>query len=259
MKFGLISLLTLVLLGQPVLAGVNLPSQASDRAHEVVYLGESQDVDGTAVEGYAIIHYKKDFGKPPWAGGGKGNGGGGDPAASCYEFLANGAKWKTTENYVVGAGIDAVAVARDLDAWDSQVDFNIFGNQDTSVVVDEAAVGTLNGKNEVMWGDVSYDKAIAVAIVWGVFQGKPSWRKLVEWDVVFDNVDYPNWGDATLDSAVMDFENIATHELGHAAGLADLYESGCSEQTMYGYADYGEWNKRTLEVGDIAGVQELYK
>ncbi|MBU2633546.1 metallopeptidase family protein, partial [Patescibacteria group bacterium] len=26
-----------------------------------------------------------------------------------------------------------------------------------------------------------------------------------------------------------------------------------------GYADYGQTNKRTLEAGDIAGVQELYK
>jgi hypothetical protein len=56
----------------------------------------------------------------------------------------------------------------------------------------------------------------------------------------------------------MDFENIATHELGHSVGLGDLYTDACSEQTMYGYADNGETKKRTLEAGDIKGVQELY-
>jgi hypothetical protein len=33
--------------------------------------------------------------------------------------------------------------------------------------------------------------------------------------------------------------NIATHELGHGVGLADLYDDQWSEQTMYGYATYG--------------------
>lgn len=55
------------------------------------------------------------------------------------------------------------------------------------------------------------------------------------------------------------FESIATHELGHSVGLDDLYDGSCSEQTMYGYATEGETKKRTLEAGDIAGVQELYK
>jgi len=57
----------------------------------------------------------------------------------------------------------------------------------------------------------------------------------------------------------MDFPNIATHELGHSFGLNDLYTDGCSTQTMYGYADYGEIDKRDLEDGDIQGIWELYK
>ena len=109
-----------------------------------------------------------------------------------------------------------------------------------------------------MFGDIQNSGAIAVAIVWGIFSGPPSVRELVEYDVVFDNADY-TWGDATSNPLVMDFENIATHEFGHATGMADLYTSQCSEQTMYGYANYGEINKRTLEAGDIKGVQELYK
>jgi hypothetical protein len=61
-----------------------------------------------------------------------------------------------------------------------------------------------------------------------------------------------------VDKNVMDFLNIATHELGHGFGLGDLYQSKWSTQTMYGYADYGETMKRTLESGDIAGIQAIY-
>ncbi len=74
-----------------------------------------------------------------------------------------------------------------------------------------------------------------------------------------------SWGDAGPtseselgDTSVMDLQNIATHELGHGAGLADLYDDQASEQTMYGYASYGETKKRTLNTGDIAGIQALY-
>ena len=57
----------------------------------------------------------------------------------------------------------------------------------------------------------------------------------------------------------MDFESIATHELGHSVGLDDLYTAECAEQTMYGYATEGETKKRSLEAGDIEGVGQLYK
>ena len=41
-------------------------------------------------------------------------------------------------------------------------------------------------------------------------------------------------------------------------GLDDLYDSKYSAMTMYGYASYGEEIKRTLEPGDVAGVQAVY-
>jgi len=37
-----------------------------------------------------------------------------------------------------------------------------------------------------------------------------------------------------------------------------LYNDLCSEQTMYGYAGYGETKKRDLNDGDIAGIKNLY-
>ncbi|MBA7643606.1 hypothetical protein ES703_51337 [subsurface metagenome] len=56
----------------------------------------------------------------------------------------------------------------------------------------------------------------------------------------------------------MDLQNIATHELGHSVGLGDLYDDVASEETMYGLSEYGETKKRTLYLGDIAGIQKLY-
>ena len=67
------------------------------------------------------------------------------------------------------------------------------------------------------------------------------------------------WGDADVGGqSVMDLQNIATHELGHSAGLADLYETACNQETMYGYGTEGEIIKRDLNPGDITGIQKLY-
>lgn len=256
------------------LATVTIPSQAVEVAPGVFSLGVAVDHDGRLVQGYAFVDYKKGFGRPgATCGNGvceKGenakkcpgdcaDGGGEEPdASSCYGFLSKGAKWRVTESYVVASNIDAIATDKALDAWDNQVSFEVFGNQDTISEVDGADLDEPDGKNEVMFGEISNPGVIAVAIVWGIFRGPPSTRELIEWDVVFDNIDYP-WGDGTLDSTVMDFENIATHEFGHSVGLDDLYTTECSEQTMYGRAAYGETKKQTLEVGDKKGIQQLYK
>lgn len=265
----LVILIGLVLVFQPVWAGklrqpssviniqtgkavasIIVPLEAIGNSQAIISLGSALD-NGKEVEGLAIIHYKN-YGKPDKPGKPR-NG-----ADSCYGFLAKGAKWKTTELYVVAPGVDALTVGRDLETWDSQVAFEVFGNQDINSAVDGPDTNTPDSKNEVMFGQISDPNVIAVAIVWGIFSGPPAGRELVEYDIVFNNVDYL-WGDAMVNPEVMDFENIATHEFGHAAGMADLYQSQCSEQTMYGYASYGEVKKRTLEIGDINGIQNLYK
>jgi len=55
----------------------------------------------------------------------------------------------------------------------------------------------------------------------------------------------------------MDFENIATHELGHAIGLGHP-SSTCTEETMYAFASLGETKKRDLNAGDVQGIDGLY-
>jgi len=103
-----------------------------------------------------------------------------------------------------------------------------------------------------------------VTIIWGYFSGPPQLRQIIEFDIMFD-IDF-TWGDAGVtsettlgDTDVMDLQNIATHEFGHGAGLADLYSSSASEETMYGYSIYGETKKRTLYIGDIEGIKKLYR
>jgi len=102
-----------------------------------------------------------------------------------------------------------------------------------------------------------------VTIIWGYFTGPPQLREIIEFDIMFDT-DF-TWGYAGETSEtqlgntdIMDLQNIATHEFGHGAGLADLYDSRASEETMYGYSTYGETKKRTLYIGDIKGIQKLY-
>lgn len=239
--------------GQTVL----VPQQAVDHS-PVISLGEAVDpVSGKVVEGYMFVHYKPEYAKPP---GTPGKGGNGD--STCYAFLANGAKWKVTEGYVVdptnGRGLDELVVqyllAVSLETWDTEVAFDVFGAE-VAGVADGADTVTPDGKNEVMFADVGSPGAIAVTVVWGVFRGAPSQRQLVEWDMVFDDVDF-GW---SLDGStgLMDFRNIATHELGHAAGMGHPDDS-CTEETMYRFADYGETKKRDLHTGDLQGILELY-
>lgn len=246
----------------------------------VFYLGKAWH-DGKLVEGYAIVKYKKDFAKPETECGNgicePGEninkcpvdcGGGEDPeepdTSSCYVFLARGAKWKTVEPYVVNPsnteGLTEAFVtanfAADVAKWEAAAGTEIIGLGSSTGETLVADTESPDNKNEVYFGSISEPGAIAVTIVWGVFGGPPKWRELVEWDQIYDQVDY-GWS-ASGETGRMDFENIATHELGHTFGLGDLYNSECSEVTMYGYASYGETKKSTLEAGDITGVKKLY-
>jgi len=229
-----------------------LPPNAVEVAPGIFNLGYAFDVSGRVVEGYAIFHHKTGHTK-----GGSGDDTGG---STCYAFLANGAKWQNVEDYIVdptnNAGLDEQFVrdnvGLDISKW--EVSQNILGNE-VSGVVDGADTSSPDNKNEVLFADISSSGAIAVTIVWGIFRGPPSQRGLVEWDMVYDDVDF-SWS-ATGEPGKMDFENIASHEIGHAVGMGHPSD-GCTEETMFRYASTGETKKRTLEAGDIAGIKKLY-
>lgn len=249
-------------------AEVIVPSNAVEVAHGVFSLGSARDVDGRIVQGFMFIDNKKQNAKPQTtcgndiceAGENKNNcaldcgGSSGTTESTCFSLFAKGASWKETEPYVTDTGVDLALTETSLNAWDSEVVFNIFGTRDASGTVDGADLSSPDGKNEVMFENLGSTNTIAYTVVWGIFRGPPSGRKLVEWDAVF-NSDYP-WSLAG-EAGKMDYQNIATHEFGHSLGLGHPSD-GCTEETMFRFADIGETKKRSLANGDIAGVNNLY-
>ncbi len=209
------------------------------------------------VERTVHIFYKEGFGHKASHGGGAGG-----TTEKCYAFLGNGVKWKTTESYIVdstnsaGLSDDFVRskMTQSLETWDSQVSFDIFGAEGLGVV-DGIDTQSTDGKNEVMFGSIEEPGAIAVTVTWAIFIGPPSQRQIVEWDMIFDDSDFA-WGDGL--PTAMDFQNIATHEIGHAGGMGHPSDS-CTEETMYRFASEGEIKKRDLNSGDITGIKALYK
>ncbi len=213
-------------------------------------------------EKIVFIHYKKPRGKPADKPGRK-------PPTSdsqCYTFLAKGVKWKepsfsaflvdTANIEGLSEGEILAAVGAAADTWRAvPIGVDLLSSCEPGSDL-SADWDSPDGDNEVVFGDVPYANAIAVTIVWGIFGGPPSQRQIVEFDMIFDDVDF-DWSIGGSETT-MDLQNIATHELGHAVGLGDLYESGCAEVTMYGYSENGETKKQTLEPDDVAGLVALY-
>lgn len=210
-----------------------------------------------------FIHYRKGHGKPKDT---PGKGGGGKKAdEGHYTYLANGAKWKVVEPYLLNPTLDenlgglvGSAAALGMEEWETPegADLDIYGplTEDTTVTYDG---GSYRGYNTISFEHLSDPGVIGIASVWGYFGGRPNRREIVEAHVVL-NDDF-EWGDASVDPSLMDVENILTHELGHVAGMGDLYDAAAGDETMYGYSDEGETKKRDLYKGDITGVKKLYK
>ncbi|MFC2010077.1 matrixin family metalloprotease [Chloroflexota bacterium] len=116
----------------------------------------------------------------------------------------------------------------------------------------------LDGQNTVSWRRIAPRSTIAVTRLWyDTVTGQ-----IVEFDIAFNaflkwGIDPDDEGPISL-SKQYDVQNIATHEVGHVVGLADLYEDQYRELTMYGYGRTGEVIKISLEEGDMAGARYLY-
>ncbi len=238
-------------------AKFQLPASAVQVADNLYSLGTAFDKkSGKQVEGYAIIHRKDGTAK---SSGAK------TRAVACYGFLATDAKWKgTPESWIVnsantrslGSSFVFDTLTAGIAKWENAAVFNILGDGTETVSTLVADTVSPDNQNEVYFADLPDSNTIAVTIVWGVFGGRPSNRQLVEWDQIYDDATY-DWS-MLGEADKMDFENIATHELGHSVGMGDLYNSTCTNETMYGYATNGETKKRDLNAGDIMGVNKLY-
>ncbi|MDP3998265.1 MAG: matrixin family metalloprotease [bacterium] len=237
---------------------------AVDNAN-VISLGTAFDSgSGQMVEGLAIIHRQKNPAKPGGAKPGTG---------TCYGYLSQGARWKTVEPWIVNPantrGLGGMTVFNILEngvaKWENATDGNVTnsfgidvfgpgGSTSATLVADTASPDNLN---EVYFADITGSGTIAVTIVWGIWGGPIPQRQLVEWDQIYDDVSFDWSAESSGVSGKMDFDNIATHELGHSFGMGDLYNT-CTQETMYGYAGNGETQKRDLNSGDISGIDKLY-
>lgn len=177
--------------------------------------------------------------------------------SACYKLF--GAKWAGLPvaysiNPANQQGLAEAFIASEISAaaetWDAATSGELMA--DAYAIDYSAQYGVRDEMNAIAFGEYPNSGVIAVTSIW---YSKRT-RQIYEFDVLF-NSRYA-WGDASADPSVMDLRNIATHELGHGLGLADIYLSQCSAVTMYGYSSYGETEKRTLEQPDMTGLQALY-
>ena len=258
---------------------VFIPEHAVEIAPNVFDIGSSVTPDGQIVDGIVVVHKVEANAKPGTVCGNdvceQGENakkcpadcaGGGDPGgdSTCYSFLASGTKWKAKEDWVVNPSntrnlseqhvFDKLTSS--IQQWEDAGAGDVFGVGfvDYSVDSTDLIFGS-NGRNEVIFWEGDDPNTIAVTTIWGIFKGKKGDRRILEWDQVYNQVDY-DWGIG--DPSKMDFENIASHEIGHAFGMGHTDAPECSEETMFPSATEGETKKRDLNAGDIAGVVDLY-
>lgn len=182
------------------------------------------------------------------------------PAQPEIGYKLMGVKWSTLPvayslNYASAqaAGLDPVNTANKLsqssEEWDYYYGPELFSD---TVGNTSAKYGVLDGKNTVEFKAYKKKSVIAITSVWY----NRATMAIAEFDMLFNT--YYAWGDADINKTVMDICNIATHELGHSIGLADLYSDTYNYVTMYGYASYGETLKRSLDQNDIDGLHAIY-
>jgi len=113
------------------------------------------------------------------------------------------------------------------------------------------AWGANDGSNIVCFGLIDEQSVLAETLTWY----NADTGEMLDSDLKF-NTEYSWSTDGSAE--YFDVQNVATHEFGHSAGLADLYADSDAEKTMYGYSSKGETKQRTLDQDDINGVISLY-
>ena len=226
----------------------SLPKSARKIKENVYDLGVAVDsVTGKSVRGRAFVHARD-------------NGLAVADASLCYGYIASDTKWRSSENFLLNPGNNRSGLFSStilgvfnnaLDKWETAASQDIVGAAALTGAKLKADYGYPDGKNEAYFARLS-SGTIAVTVVWYTYTGS-----IVETDQAYNNR-YAWSAQANGVAGKMDLDNIVTHENGHIMGMDDQYDPSCSAVTMYGYADYAEIDKRTLEQPDITGIGNLY-
>src|SRR5687768_1451389 len=176
------------------------------------------------------------------------------PAEQPEAYTLKAAKWQTMSvPYFVNPGNFDVSPQAMVDAaqtgaqgWTAQsrTPFSFsFAGLTASTAINN------NGRNEVFFRNETNGGAVATTYSW--FSGD----KMLDADVVFWDAAFTFFTGTSGCNGGLYIEDVATHELGHALGLA---HSSDPEATMAPSGSYCGMTLRTLSPDDVAGIEALY-
>lgn len=179
-------------------------------------------------------------------------------STECNGPIINGVRWTTREPFYVDTrgshcmsdSFIQCVFQQAVDMWQSVMGFKPV----SSVNLAQGSGVEFNGRNEASFGEIDLgdgpSSTIAITSVW--WDGS----KFVEADQMYNT--FFKWGNALLNSSLMDLLHIVIHELGHLLGLTDIYQESCRTKTvMFGFASAGDTSYHILKNADINGLDNL--
>lgn len=138
--------------------------------------------------------------------------------------------------------------------WNSNIVFSDEGPTDATFGADGPDGTCADGTNVITWEKFA-PEVIGAAVICFDRTGKV----IRDADLALNATQHwERMADEAESRHSHDIQAIYTHELGHWLSLEDLYAAESSRQTMHGGTQYEEFHKRTLALGDIAGLQKAY-